>query len=125
VTLLTSVTAPVWLRGPGETPVPLPRRWSPPARLFAVPRVRMIALDGASLGFVRQRVGAGQLPNFGRLLDRGAAIDLATLRPTQVDPVWVAIATGKLAQQNGVRSNSVYSVTDADGHRRAARLLFR
>ena len=114
VTLVTSVAAPLWLRGPGETMVPIPYRASPPARLFALPRVRLLALDGASLGFVRQRVGAGQLPNFGRLLDRGAAIDLATLRPTQVDPVWVAMATGKLAQQNGVRSDSVYTITDRD-----------
>jgi hypothetical protein len=114
VTLFMSVAAPLWLRGPGETPVPLPLRWSPPVRIFTPPRVRVIALDGASLGFVRQRVGAGQLPNFGRMLDRGAAIDLRTLRPTQVDPVWVALATGKLAQKNGVRSDSVYAVADAD-----------
>jgi hypothetical protein len=114
VTLVTSVAAPLWLRGSGETPVHLTPRFSPPALLFAMPRVRVIALDGASLGFVRQRVGAGQLPNFGRLLDRGAAIDLATLRPTQVDPVWVATATGKLPQQNGVRSDSIYTVTPGD-----------
>jgi hypothetical protein len=114
VTLCLSVLAPLWLRGPGETYVPLPRRSSMLASIYATPRVRMIALDGASLGFIRQRVAAGQLPNFARIIDRGAAIDLATLRPTQAPPVWVAAATGKLQQQNGVRSDAVYRVSEAD-----------
>jgi predicted AlkP superfamily phosphohydrolase/phosphomutase len=109
-----SIFAPLWLRGPGEIEVPIPRRYSPPAPAYQRPRVRLIALDGASLGFIRQRVAAGQLPNFGRLLDRGASTDLATLRPTQTEPVWVAAATGKFAQQNGVRSDAIYRVTEAD-----------
>lgn len=111
---LLSVLAPLWLRGPGETLVPLPHRWSAPAAIATAQRLQVIALDGASLGFIRQRVAAGQLPNFARLLDRGAAIDLATLRPTQVEPVWAAAATGKLAQQNGIRSDGIYRVTGAD-----------
>ena len=73
-------------------------------RVAFAPRVSIFALDGASLGFIRQRVAAGQLPNFGRLLDRGATIDLATLKPTQAEPVWAAAATGKSPQQNGIRS---------------------
>ncbi len=113
-TMILSVLAPVWLRGPGETPVVLPRRWSPPARIRFPPRVRVLVFDGASLGFIRQRVAAGQLANLARLLDRGASIDLATLRPTEADPVWAAAATGKLAQQNGVRSNESYRVSQQD-----------
>ena len=54
--------------GAGGAP-PRPR---PSAPSTPPPRVRHAALDGASLGFIRQRVAAGQLPNFGRLLDRGA-----------------------------------------------------
>jgi hypothetical protein len=113
-TMILSVLAPVWLRGPGETPVVLPRRWSPPARIRFPPRVRVLVFDGASLGFIRQRVAAGQLANLARLLDRGASIDLTTLRPTEADPVWAAAATGKLAQQNGVRSNESYRVSQQD-----------
>ena len=64
------------------------------------PRVRAALLDGASLGFIRQRVAAGQLPNFGRLLDRGATIDLATLKPTQAEPVWAAAATGQVPAED-------------------------
>ena len=112
--VVVSIAGPLWARGPGETIVPLPRRPPQPAPVFEAPRVRLIALDGASLGFIRQRVATGQLPNFARLIDRGAAIDLATLRPTQTEPVWVAVATGKFAQQNGIRSNAIYRVNDAD-----------
>ena len=89
VAMFLSVGAPMWLRGPGEAPVRLPRQdTTSGARVcdcrrahHVRSRVRVFAFDGASLGFIRQRVAAGQLPNFGRLLDRGATIDLATLRP--------------------------------------------
>jgi predicted AlkP superfamily phosphohydrolase/phosphomutase len=59
-------------------------------------------------------VAAGQLPNFGRLLDRGATIDMATLKPTQAEPVWAAAATGKYPPKDGVRSAAVYRVRPDD-----------
>ena len=107
-----SVAAPLWLRGLGETPVRPPHRWTQPTAPATRARVRMLLLDGASLGFIRERAAAGQLPNLGRILDRGAAIDLVTLRPTEADPIWVAAATGKLAQQTGIRSREIYRVGD-------------
>jgi hypothetical protein len=105
-----SVQLPLWLRGTGEAPVPTPLG---PSRIqhaaarplsFTGAHVRLILLDGAAMRFIRQRVAAGQLPNFGNLLDRGAAIDLATLKPTQAETVWAAAATGKYPPKNGVRS---------------------
>jgi predicted AlkP superfamily phosphohydrolase/phosphomutase len=78
----------------------------PPARHSA--RVTMLLLDGASLDYVWPRVTSGRLPNFGRLLDSGASMDLATIRPTQPDPVWAAVATGMLPVKNGVRSAAAY-----------------
>ena len=51
---------------------------------------------------------SGRLPNFGRLLDAGASMDLATIRPTQPDPVWTAVATGMYPVKNGVRSAASY-----------------
>jgi hypothetical protein len=105
--MLLSVGVPLWLRGPGELPVPRPHTPGPvTAPTPAAPggRVRLILLDGAGLDFIRQRVAAGQLPNFGRLLDRGAVVDLATLKPTQVETVWAAAATGKYPPKDGVRS---------------------
>jgi len=53
-------------------------------------------------------VAAGRLPNFARVLDQGAAMHLATLRPAQAEPVWSAIATGRYPMHNGVRSAVVY-----------------
>jgi len=114
VALMASVVVPLWFRGPGDLPVPaVPRATLPPQRGGTVlasvaPRVHMILLDGASLSLVRERVAAGQLPNFGRILDRGAVMDLATLKPTQAEPVWAAAATGKYPSKNGVRSNAVF-----------------
>jgi hypothetical protein len=120
--LLLSVAAPMWLRGPGEVAVlPRPGASEQPDGLRAAvtpitfsPRVSIFALDGASLGFIRQRVAAGQFPNLGRLLDRAATIDLATLTPTQAEPIWAAAATGKSPQQNGIRSNARYRAHEGD-----------
>jgi hypothetical protein len=114
--VVLSILVPVWARGTGEAPVvSAPKRsTSVTAPVTGAPRVRVLALDGASLGFIRQRVAAGQLPNFGRLLDRGATLDLTTVRPTQDAPVWAAAATGKSAQKNGVRSSRIYRVRAAD-----------
>lgn len=120
-TMALSIGLPLWLRGPGDVPVPTPHG---PARLaaprqnvaasFAGPKIRLLLLDGASLDFIRQRVAAGQLPNFANMLDRGATIDLATLKPTQADPVWAAAATGKYPPKTGVRSNAIYRVRADD-----------
>jgi hypothetical protein len=120
--LVLSVAAPIWLRGPGEVPVlprPIAGDQTPDLRAAVAsvafpPRVSIFALDGASLGFIRQRVAAGQFPNLGRLLDRAATIDLATLTPTQAEPIWAAAATGKSPQQNGIRSNASYRAREGD-----------
>jgi hypothetical protein len=111
--MLLSVGVPVYLRGPVELPVPAAQRYVPARSLETTPpRVRMLLLDGASLGFIRQRVAAGQLPNLGNLLDGGGWMYLATLKPTQAEPVWTAAATGKYPPRTGIRSNARYRVAD-------------
>ncbi len=113
--MILSVTVPLWLRGPGDLPVPPARPIAAPRPLAASPpRVHLLLLDGASKDFIRLRVAAGQLPNFGRILDRGAVIDLATLKPTQAEPVWAAAATGKYPPKDGIRSNAIYRVRPDD-----------
>lgn len=72
------------------------------------PGVRMLLLDGGSLEYILPRVADGGLPNFARLLDKSARMDLATVRPTQPDPVWAAVATGMYPSKNGVRSAAAY-----------------
>jgi hypothetical protein len=74
------------------------------------PRVTLLLLDGASLEYIWPRAAAGRLPNFARVLDDGASMDLATVRPTGPDPVWAAVATGMYPSKNGVRAPAVYYV---------------
>lgn len=132
VAMALPVALPLWWRGPGDIPVQAPPRSPVPfspsmtaeasqpgaaaAALYRrpVPHVRLILLDGASLGFIRRRVAVGHLPNFGRLLDSGATIDLATLKPTQAEPVWAAAMTGKYPPKDGIRSNAIYRVRPDD-----------
>jgi hypothetical protein len=106
----TSLVVPLGIRGPGEITVPAAHRVSRARPVSPAPRVRLILLEGASSGFILQRVSAGRLPNFGTLIDRGAIMDLATLRPTQSEAVWTAAATGKLPPKNGARSQYLYRV---------------
>jgi hypothetical protein len=114
IVMAVSVLGPMWIRGPGETPVRPPVRWVAPAPTAIPDRVRVITLDGASLGFIRQRIAAGQLSNLARILDRGAVMDLATIRPTEAAPVWAAAATGRYATGTGIRSNRTYRVLESD-----------
>jgi predicted AlkP superfamily phosphohydrolase/phosphomutase len=83
-------------------------------------RITLLLIDGGSLEYIWPRVASGRLPNFGRVLDSGASMDLATIRPTQPDPVWVAAATGMYPVKNGVRSAANYF---AHGDDRAIDLL--
>ena len=104
-----SLALPIAARGSGGPPSLGARR----VTLTAVPpresaRVTLLLLDGASLEYVLPRVAAGRLPNFGRVLDAGASMDLATIRPTQPDPVWAAVATGMYPAKSGVRSAAGY-----------------
>jgi predicted AlkP superfamily phosphohydrolase/phosphomutase len=80
----------------------------------------MLLLDGASLDYIWPRAAEGRLPNLDRLRGGGASMYLATVRPTQPDPVWAAVATGMYPSRNGVRSSATYY---ARGDDRAIDLL--
>jgi predicted AlkP superfamily phosphohydrolase/phosphomutase len=105
-----SIALPVAARGPAVSipvaanPASLAQR---PARSPA-PRVLLMLFDGASLEYIWTRAAEGRLPHFARVIESGAAIDLATIRPTQPDPVWAAVATGMYPWRNGVRSAASY-----------------
>lgn len=77
-------------------------------------KVTVLALDGATLDVISPAVAEGRLPNFGRVFDSGAVLHLATLRPTQPEPVWSAVATGRVPVANGIRASTLYRVRD--GH---------
>lgn len=106
-----SVVVPLALRGPGSSAVLEARPLDADvdgAPLERPGRVTIMALDGASLDFITSATAEGRLPNFGRLLDRGAVRHLATLHPTSAETVWAAVTTGKLPQKNGIRSAGLY-----------------
>src|SRR3954463_8600864 len=112
-----SLALPLAARGPGvDLPMPIAplRAQAAPAAAPGQPRVAMILLDGASLDYVLPRVAEGRLPAFARLLETGAVMDLATVRPTQPDPVWAAVATGMYPSKNGVRSAASYFARNDD-----------
>jgi len=75
-------------------------------------RVVVIALDGATLDVISPAVAEGRLPNFGRILDGGAVLHLATLRPTQAETVWTAAATGRTPGGSGIRASALYRVRE-------------
>ena len=120
IVMAASVVVPLATRGAGEAPLirrdgrSLSQSIATPLPGAGAPVVRMILLDGASLPFIRERVAAGQLGNFGKILDRGAIVPLATLKPTQPEPVWAAAATGKYPPKNGVRSSFIYRARPDD-----------
>jgi predicted AlkP superfamily phosphohydrolase/phosphomutase len=109
--VLTSLATPVALRGRGVPP-PLDARQVD--LVYDVgdsagsPRITIIAIDAGSLELVTTAAAEGRLANFGRILDAGAVMHLATLHPTSAEAVWAAVATGKLPQKNGIRSAATY-----------------
>ena len=109
--LMASIAVPLMLRGPGAG-APQRVRWPALAPEAAGPggeaKVVMVLLEGASLDVIAPAAAEGRLPNFERLIDRGASLHLATMRPTQPGPVWTAVATGKLPFKNGIRSSATY-----------------
>ena len=112
--VLASVTLPVVARGPalprllGAYPLDV-GSWSIPTTGSS--RVLMLLLDGASLDYISLATAEGRLPNLGRILDSGAAMHLATLRPTQPEPIWTTVATGRYPPRHGVISTSTYEVS--------------
>jgi len=106
---IASILAPLWLRpATVRRPADEPARSSLDLESAAGARVMLLCLDGASLDVISPAVAAGRLPNFGRLLDRGASMHLATTRPTQPEPVWASVMTGMWPSHHGVRGTARY-----------------
>jgi predicted AlkP superfamily phosphohydrolase/phosphomutase len=106
-----SIVAPLAVRGRGTAallearPLNVAIELAPAERQA---RVVIVAIDAGSLDFITGATANGRLPNFGRILDAGAVMHLATIHPTSPEAVWAAVATGKLPQKNGVRSAASY-----------------
>jgi len=112
-TMCASIALPLAARGWGQ-PQPLNARrldlLNARAAMEGVPRLVVIVIDGASLDYIAPAAAAERFPNFGKLLDGGAAMHLATLKPTQPGPVYGAMVTGKYPPASGVRSAATYQI---------------
>jgi len=109
-----SLALPLAARGPATGALPAPSaRWAPSPDEVSARRVVMLLLDGVSLEYIWPQAAAGRLPNFARLLDTGATLDLATVRPTGPGPVWASVATGLYPDKTGVRSGAHYTAWNA------------
>jgi hypothetical protein len=109
--LVASLAGPIAFRGVGaETSAPGRTRGPRFSVAQSRARVSMILLDGATLDVIAPNAAGGRFPNFGRLLENGAVLHLATLRPTQPATVWTAVSTGKLPYKTTVYSAARYAV---------------
>jgi hypothetical protein len=75
-----------------------------------VPRVAIIGVDGCDWEKLGPLVEAGHLPNFQRLMDRGAYGPLWSTPPLVSPRIWTTIATGKNADKHGI-----HDFVNADG----------
>jgi hypothetical protein len=109
--VFASLALPLAARGPAEPPgepLAVVTGFDGAIPLSGAPRIVMILLDGASLDYIWPRAAEGRLPNFRRLLEEGASLSLATVRPTHPGPVWASIATGMHPSRTGVRAAATY-----------------
>jgi hypothetical protein len=112
--VVASVGAPLAVRARSVPVSPSAARQVSTRAASDGPRVVLVCLDGASLDVISPAVAAGRLPNFGRLLDRGASMHLATTHPTQPEPVWASAMTGKWPARHGIRSAARYRPLTGD-----------
>ena len=69
------------------------------------PKLLIIGLDGADWHLINPMLEAGELPNLGRLIEKGVHGDLRSLEPLAKSPaIWTTIATGKSPAEHGIRS---------------------
>jgi len=115
IATITSIVVPLWLRaGVVSARADSIARSSIDPETVSGARIVLLCLDGASLDVISPAVAAGRLPNFGRLLDRGASMHLATTRPTQPEPVWASVMTGMWPAHHGVRGTAKYRPFNGD-----------
>ncbi|MAF67154.1 MAG: hypothetical protein CMJ84_16045 [Planctomycetes bacterium] len=62
----------------------------------------VVCVDGATWDVIDPMLERGELPNFRRLVERGARCDLITLPPTQSPVIWTTYATGVFPRVHNV-----------------------
>ncbi len=64
--------------------------------------VVVLGVDGATWKIIDPMMARGELPNFRRLVDRGARADLIVLPPLTSPVVWTTFATGTFGRQHNI-----------------------
>jgi len=67
-----------------------------------LPRVLVVAIEGADLDFVNPMMEEGRLPTFARLFREGTHGTLHSVIPPVTPPAWIAATTGKNPGRTGV-----------------------
>jgi predicted AlkP superfamily phosphohydrolase/phosphomutase len=79
------------------------------------PRVLLIGMDGADMRWIDRLAGAGRLPNFARLIERGVAGSLETVH-FQSPIIWTTVATGVQPSRHGIRGFTARVKPDGTGN---------
>ena len=127
LTLAASVLFPMAARGWGEPTTAAPTRsldLSAEPAVLDGPRVTLVAVDGASLDYIAQACPTGGCRTSGGMLEGGASMHLAIVRPTQPAPVWTTVATGKYRSRPASAPPRPYVRRRSRADRAAARSCF-
>ena len=65
-------------------------------------RTLLVGWDAADWKILNPLIDRGEMPVFGRLVERGTIADMATLEPVLSPLLWNSIATGKRADRHGI-----------------------
>ena len=91
--------------------VPLPPSTSTP------PPLVLLVIDGADLDdMILPLVEAGELPTFAALMQQGTWGTLRSRQPTLSPALWTTLATGKEAEQHGIRDFVYYHLPGVRPH---------
>ncbi len=84
----------------------------PTAPVFdTAPPLILLCVDGADLDdVILPMIEAGELPNFGKLINEGTWGELETFSPTLSPAVWTTLATGKSKEEHGIHGFTVYQL---------------
>ncbi len=67
-------------------------------------KIVFIGVDGGDWEVMRPMMEKGHLPNFKKIVEKGATGDLRSIEPILSPLVWTTIATGKLPEEHGILS---------------------
>lgn len=80
-------------------------------------KLLMLGIDGMDPRFTKRLVNEGKMPNFKKLMDRGACREdlmLLGANPTITPPMWATLATGAYPMTHGITDYNLSAKNDRD-----------